>query len=90
VSGLLEAGVDLLAVQELVGHANTVTTSRYDRRPEVTRREAADRLALTAPIVSRPDFGNHQCAKEGRPLTGAPCPVLNCLRSRAERVKGEG
>jgi site-specific recombinase XerD len=46
VSGLLEAGVDLLTVQELVGHADAVTTARYDRRGETTRRDAVLTLAL--------------------------------------------
>jgi len=46
VSNLLEAGVDLLTVQELVGHANAVTTARYDRRGEGARRRATQVLRL--------------------------------------------
>jgi site-specific recombinase XerD len=46
VSRLLENGVDLLTVQELVGHANAVTTARYDRRGGEARRQAASILCL--------------------------------------------
>jgi integrase len=48
VSGLLAAGVDLLTVQELVGHADAVTTARYDDRGTGPRREAAHALRLSA------------------------------------------
>jgi site-specific recombinase XerD len=51
VSRLLEAGVDLLTVQELVGHANAVTTARYDQRGERTKRQAPSRLCLP-PVFS--------------------------------------
>jgi len=37
---LLDNGVDLAAVQKILGHASPVTTSAYDRRPEETRRKA--------------------------------------------------
>jgi site-specific recombinase XerD len=45
VSRLLEAGVDLLTVQELVGHADAVTTARYDRRGDGAKRAACQTLA---------------------------------------------
>lgn len=37
---LLDNGADVVTVQKILGHASPVTTSRYDRRPEETRRRA--------------------------------------------------
>jgi site-specific recombinase XerD len=48
VTSLLDAGVDVFTVQKLAGHADAVTTARYDRRRETAQREAAGRLALPA------------------------------------------
>ena len=41
---MLDAGVDLVTVQKLMGHASPVTTSRYDRRDEKTKMEAAGKI----------------------------------------------
>jgi len=46
VSRLLEAGVDVFTVQQLAGHADAVTTARYDRRGVEGRRAAAQLLTL--------------------------------------------
>lgn len=37
---LLDGGNDVVTVQKILGHSSPVTTSRYDRRPEETRRRA--------------------------------------------------
>ena len=38
--------MDLLTVQELVGHADAVTTARYDQRGQAAKRAAATQLVL--------------------------------------------
>jgi integrase/recombinase XerD len=45
-SDLLDAGVDLVTVQKLAGHASPVTTASYDRRGEETLRSAIQRLSI--------------------------------------------
>ncbi|MCT7968986.1 site-specific integrase [Laspinema sp. D1] len=46
ISNLLDKGVDIATVQQLVGHSNIGTTARYDRRGEETKRAAVQKLGF--------------------------------------------
>jgi integrase len=41
---MLDAGIDIVTVQKLMGHANPATTAAYDRRPEEAKRKAVAAL----------------------------------------------
>lgn len=44
ISGLLDAGADVITVSRLVGHSDLVTTARYDMRGEAAKQKAVARL----------------------------------------------
>lgn len=44
VSDMLEAGAGIATVAKMAGHTSVNTTARYDRRPEETKRKAAQLL----------------------------------------------
>lgn len=44
ISGLLDAGADVITVSRLVGHTDLVTTARYDMRGEAAKQKAVARL----------------------------------------------
>jgi len=46
ISDLLEAGEELVTVQQLAGHSDPATTSRYDRRGEERKRRAVQVLDI--------------------------------------------
>jgi site-specific recombinase XerD len=49
IGDLLDNGVDLVTAQQLAGHADPRTTSKYDRRGLDTKRDAVDGLRLSQP-----------------------------------------
>lgn len=54
IGDLLDLGVDVVLVSQLVGHADPKQTGGYDRRPQRAQRDAVDRLHLPQPGEPEP------------------------------------
>jgi integrase/recombinase XerD len=64
-SELFDAGVDAVQVQGLMGHASLLTTGGYDRRPELARLAAVERLHFSYPAADLQSSGARHLAEPG-------------------------
>ena len=53
VGAMLDAGIDMVTVQKVMGHSSPLTTARYDRRPMRAVRDASSKVRFA--YAGRPD-----------------------------------